>query len=202
MKPEEYWVLRGSDVIGQDVLRDGAAARQAATYQAVATWVMAYRIEDVLDVGCNVAALALFLRAAGYDGLYKGLDTNPYALRIARARGESVDDGNLRNLDFGEKAYQAVVVKDVIEHLESPEPLSEAFRVAREYVVVATYLPWTDAPAAITRHADGYYTNRYRFADVTALAARCGFDLIETQIVNEANGQPNQVTLWRRGKGL
>ena len=200
MKPEEYWIMRGENVIGTDVLDCGTGARQAATYQAIADALLECGVSDVLDVGCNVAALALFLRAAGFTGRYVGVDTNPYALRVARTHGANVETGDLRRLSFTGKAYQAAVVKDVIEHLESPEPLREAFRVARGYVIVSTYLPWTDESPVIAAHADGYYTNRYRFADITALAAQCGFSLIGTLTVSETTGAPNQMTLWARDK--
>jgi SAM-dependent methyltransferase len=199
IQPEEYWILREDDVIGTDVLNEGSEARQAATYQAIVRWIIEHGITEVLDVGCNVAALAMYLRAAGYVGQYFGLDTNPFALRIARQR-ENVALGNLRLLDCQDEAYQSVVVKDVIEHLESPEPLTEAFRAAREFVIVGTYLPWTHEPASIVRHADGYYTNRYRMGDIVELANRCGYSLSDVRQVNEASGQPNQLTLWKRAQ--
>lgn len=195
MMPEEFW--KYEDVVGTDVLREGVSARQAPTYQAIAKWIIAHGITDVLDVGCNVAALAMFLRLNGYTGFYAGIDTNPHALKVAQLR-EFVLEGNLRNLEYGEQDYPLVVVKDVVEHLESYKTLAEAFRVAREYVIVGTYLPWTDEPEKIEKHSDGYFANRYRFADVEAFANECGFELIETLAVNETTGWANQVTFWKR----
>lgn len=206
MRPEQYWIQRGADVIGLDAMRSDC--RQADTYRAIADWLIRLGDGDVLDVGCNVAALAVFLRYAGWCGRYVGVDTNPHALKIAKRRetvppddkqlSSGVQRGNIRRLKFAARQFQAVVVKDVIEHLESAEPLREAFRVARESVVVATYLPWTDGPSVIERHADGYYTNRYNADDMAALAGDCGFGLVESLVVSETTGWPNQITFWRR----
>lgn len=195
MMPEDFW--KYEDVVGTDVLRDGVNARQAPTYRAIAKWIVTNKITDVLDVGCNVAALAMFLRLEGFKGFYSGVDTNPHALKIARQR-ETVLVGNLRNLEYGEQDCQLVVVKDVVEHLESYKPLAEAFRVAREYVIVGTYLPWTDGPEKIEKHSDGYFANRYRFADVEAFANECGFELVDTWAIAETTGWGNQVTIWKR----
>jgi ubiquinone/menaquinone biosynthesis C-methylase UbiE len=200
VRPEEYWVAYGENVVGTDVLRDGSQARQAATYQAIVDWIIARGIEDVLDVGCNVAALAMFLRLSGYSGAYAGIDANPYALYIAEHSGEAVQIGNIRNLEYPDRSFQCVVVKDIIEHLESYDALVEPFRVARQYVVVGTYLPWTDGEPEITRHSDGYFANRYRSQDVIDLAAQCNFSLIQTLAVSEATGWPNQVTFWERNR--
>lgn len=196
-RPEEYWIQRGEDVIGTDVLSAGPLARQAAAYQGITDWITRLGVTEVLDVGCNVAALATFLRSAGWQGAYFGMDTNPFALDLVGER-EDVELGDLRDLPVGNRMFQAVVVKDVIEHLESPAPLSEAFRAADQYVIVGTYLPWTDEPASIVRHADGYYTNRYRFTDIRDLAAGCDFFVDDIIWPNETNGQPNLLTLWKR----
>lgn len=196
MNPEQYWRNRGPDVIGLDVLSEDSAARQAATYQAIAHWVMKTRAANVLDVGCNVAALALYLRQQGYAGSYLGVDSNAYALYMVKR--EQATLGNLRALPFKDKQFDAVVVKDVIEHLEDYTPLREAFRVASHSAIVATYLPWSTEAAVIERHPDLYFINRYRESDIGELAADCGFRLVETQIIHESNGWPNQVVRWER----
>lgn len=206
MKPEQYWISLGENVIGQDVLRDGVKARQGRTYQWIAALIMEKGIADVLDVGCNVAALAHFLHRAHFQGYYTGTDTNPHALKAAQAverlDGDHYNVGrypeDLRNLTFDDQWIECVVVKDVIEHLESYEPLAEAFRVAGKYVIVATYIPWSGQPAEIVRHPDGYYTNRYNQRDILALAERCGFTVLRDMVLAEANGTPNQIVMFRR----
>lgn len=206
MKPEQYWINRGADVIGTDVLRDGAAARQAKTYEWIVRLIIEKNVMDVLDVGCNVAALAYYLDQAGYIGFYSGIDSNPHALRFGQQHVKRYDERyvvfdapqNLRSLPIESRWYEAVVVKDVIEHLEGPELLAEAFRVAAKYVIVATYIPWTNEPAEIVRHADGYYTNRYNLNDVLALTRQWGFMANENIQVKEANGTGNQIVMFQR----
>lgn len=197
MKPEDYWLQYGDNVVGTDVLEAKDKARQAPTYQAIARWIIAHDVQDALDVGCNVAALAMFLRKHGYVQRYLGIDHNPHALIIATDY-EKVESGNLRHLAFKDKTFDCVVVKDIVEHLESYKPLREAFRVSSRYVIVGTYLPWTDEPAHIAKHPDGYYANRYRQSDVLKLAAKCGFKMIEQLGIDETSGWPNQVTYFER----
>lgn len=197
MRPEDYWINRGEDVIGLDVLADGEHARQAATYETIARLIYGNQPLLVLDIGCNVAALKDFLEQQRFLGLYVGIDTNKHALKIAQ-RKALVEVGNLRKLRFSDRQFHSVVVKDVIEHLESPEPLREAFRVSNRYVIIATYLPWHDAPSQIAQHPDGYYTNIYNRQEIIALARECGFELIETIPTKETNGTANEVTVWER----
>lgn len=196
MRPEDYWIARGEDVIGLDVLTDGESARQAATYQAIVDVVIRRQIKSVLDIGCNVTALKMFLDRYDFQGFYIGVDTNINAL--SRTGMLLAAEGDLRQLGFLNEMFQCSIVKDVIEHLESPEPLREAFRVASEYTIIATYLPWHDAPSEIVQHPDGYYTNTYNRQEIIDLARECGFELVETIATQETNGTPNEVTVWER----
>jgi len=200
VRPEDYWIGLGENVIGLDVLRDGNEARQFSTYMVIVNVILDKRFRSVMDIGCNYGVLAVFLSRSAWQGDYVGIDNNPYAIHHVLSRHESyyVGVGNLRKLSTGSKAFDCVVIKDVIEHLESIEPLREAFRVSSNYVIIATYLPWHDAPSVIQQHPDGYYTNTYNRAEVLALGRECGFECTETLRVNETNGTPNEVTLWRR----
>lgn len=206
MTPEQYWINRGEDVIGTDVLREGLGARQGKVYRAIALWIMGHHVKDVLDVGCNIAALEWFLRESGYTGEYIGIDSNAHALSLADLRIQRQAERrswllnyNLRHIRYDGESRECVVVKDVIEHLETPELLSEAFRVAAKYVIVSTYIPWTaTGEARIVRHGDGYYTNRYRLEDILHLTLAWGFRRTETAIVAETNGTPNQINIFER----
>lgn len=201
MKPEQYWIDRGEDVIGADVLRDGVNARQAATYQVIAEWIVGQGIREVFDVGCNVAALDLFLRETGYKGSYHGVDTNEYAVRRVNQLGVRAGVMSLRHLLYDDASWETVVVKDVIEHLEGPHLLAEAFRVATKYVIVATYIPWDLHGRWIERHLDGYFTNRYNVGEVLALTESWGYELLETLDLVETNGSPNAIYVFERSQG-
>ena len=199
MTPEQYWIDRGTDVIGIDVLRDGDKARQAATYKVIADLVTGhYGALYVLDVGCNFGILEMYLRRNVFSGRYLGLDSNPSAIAYGKRIGNHVRQGNLRALEQPDRNAEVVVVKDVLEHLENIQPLREAFRVAWNAVIVSVYIPWTNDPEQIVQHDDGYYTNRYCLSDVIALASECGWTLVQTIDTRETNGTPNTVYVWER----
>lgn len=200
-RPEDYWINLGENVIGLDVIGGELGnARQAPVYMAVVNLIIERAITDVLDIGCNFAPLVNFLKSGGYTGDYFGVDSNPEAIRLAMShlKDYHVTVSNLRQLHFGHRAWSCVVVKDVIEHLESADLLREAFRVSKRYAIISTYIPWHDEPTIIHQHEDGYYTNVYNRAEVVALAKDCEFVLIDEQTVAERNGMPNLVTLWER----
>lgn len=197
MTPETFWIHLRENVIGVDVLREGTEARQAATYRAIAQWLLQHSVIDILDIGCNVAALARFLAGMDYAGRYFGIDSNPYAVALARQHAYAME-GNLRQVGFQDRWFEAVVVKDVIEHLETIDPLREAFRVAARYVILAVYLPFIDTPSQIKQHEDGYYINTYNRQDVITLAGECGFILAQTVYTQESDGTPNAVYVWER----
>lgn len=197
MRPEDYWISLGENVIGLDVLTEGEHARQAATYQAIAQTITDLKITNVLDVGCNVAALYTFLMMQDYTGDYLGIDSNPYAVEAARLTAPAIE-GNLRALDFVDQAFDCVVVKDVIEHLENCEPLREAFRVARQYVILAVYLPFASDETVTIRKMEGYYINAYSWSDIRGLALACGFRWIKRSWPVETNGWQNEMVVWIR----
>lgn len=199
MRPEDYWIGLGENVIGLDVQTEQTAARQAPTYQNIAETIVGLGVNTVLDVGCNVAALYTFLLMQGYRGSYLGIDSNPHAVEVAQHYA-TARDGNLRALEYGDLTFECVVVKDVIEHLEGLDPLREAFRVAQKYVILAVYLPFTITEPIIVKKLEGYYTNAYLWADVRALAKACSFRWIKRTWPEEANGWQNEVVVWERRK--
>lgn len=199
MRPEQYWIDRGTDVIGTDVLHEWDSARQAETYKAIVDLIMAhFAAESVLDAGCNFGVLQMWLRRAAYMWDYVGVDSNPHAVAYGRALHNDVKSGNLYVLDFPDRSIDVVVVKDVIEHLKDFTALGEALRVARRGVIVATYLPWVDGPGKIRKQPEGYYTNVYSKVMVKAFALGCGWTLTETIDTRETNGTPNAVYVWER----
>lgn len=173
MTPEDYWISRGADLIGMDVLRDGFKARQADTYEAIAQQIPSDEI--VMDVGCNVGALIHFLEFLGNKGGYFGFDTNPNAIRYLEEQGVSCDIGSIRNLDTESKSYHNVVVKDVLEHLESFQLCAEAFRIATERVILSFFMPPIPAPEIIRQTDQGYYHNRYNEREIIAFANAKGW---------------------------
>lgn len=195
MNPEQYWINLGAEVIGLDVLQDGEDTRQADTYRMIARLVVDSKIRTVLDVGANYGVMEDWLRRAGYEGLYTGIESNFNAVTKAMDLGHPVAIGNIRDVL---PSCDVIVVKDVIEHLEDYQPLRNVFRAAKELVILAVYLPFHDDPDVIQRNPDGYYTNTYNRQGVIDLAQTCGFELVETITAHESNGTANAIYVWGR----
>ena len=198
MRPEDYWINLGENVIGQDVLADGDKARQAATYQAIAKLIFELEAySSVLDIGCNYGILEIQLLSLAWRGYYRGIDTNPYAIQLGESLGNHVMVGDLHDLST-QILFDIVIIKDVIEHLENIEPLKKAFRVAHQYLILSLYLPLHDAPTQIVHNPAGYYTNTYNRQDVMRLAKECGFILVRNFRTKETNGTDNEIIVWGR----
>src|SRR5437763_5142433 len=80
---------------------------------------------DLLDIGCGSGWLA------DHFPRYTGIDGSPDAVEIALNRGRNVIKGDVDEpLPFGDGAFDAVVIKDVLEHVADPVALvREARRV-------------------------------------------------------------------------
>ena len=81
----------------------------------------------LLDVGCGTGWLADQFPA------YTGIDGSPEAVARARGLGRNVIEGNVDEpLPFEQETFDAVVMKDVLEHVADPVALvREARRVLR-----------------------------------------------------------------------
>jgi SAM-dependent methyltransferase len=81
----------------------------------------------LLDIGCGTAWLAEFFAD------YTGIDGSPDAVERATALGRNVRLGDVDEpLPFGEGEFDAIVMKDLLEHVADPVALvGEAHRVLR-----------------------------------------------------------------------
>jgi 2-polyprenyl-3-methyl-5-hydroxy-6-metoxy-1,4-benzoquinol methylase len=82
----------------------------------------------LLDVGCATGELMLAAKMKGWE-VY-GVETSPIAAsRAAELTGGQVHTGTLFTADFQDGYFDAVVLSDVIEHLQEPRAYVE--RIAR-----------------------------------------------------------------------
>jgi SAM-dependent methyltransferase len=81
----------------------------------------------ILDIGCGTAWLAEEFSS------YTGIDGSPEAVKIATELGRNVIEGDVDEpLPFDDNTFDAVVMKDVLEHVADPVALvREARRVLR-----------------------------------------------------------------------
>ena len=117
----------------------------------------------VLDVACGAGLVALPLADAGYR--VDGVDLAEGALEVARRRvpNATFRVGDALALDVDDASYDAVLLLDVLEHVEEPgRAIAEAARVVRPGGVVVfntfnkTPLSWLVAVhgfKAVTREA-------------------------------------------------
>ena len=87
----------------------------------IKNWV---KEKKLLDVGAGDGVITYKLRATG-------IDNELSAVFIAKALNVNVEYGDAYNLPFPDNSFDAVLMIDVIEHLDSPEiALREAKRVS------------------------------------------------------------------------
>jgi len=93
--------------------------------------------KTILDVGCEYGAYSEPLNKAG---LYcVGIDLSVNYLKEAKLVGVDVVVMDAGHLGFCDKAFDTVLMRDVIEHLEKPEQaVNEAARVSRQNLLVTT----------------------------------------------------------------
>lgn len=94
---------------------------------------------SILDVGCGTGDLGRYRPSA--DVAVHGVDIDPRAVDVARAYEEAVCvDLEASPLPYDNEAFDAVLARDVLEHLQDPARLvREIFRVLRpQGVLVAS----------------------------------------------------------------
>jgi 2-polyprenyl-3-methyl-5-hydroxy-6-metoxy-1,4-benzoquinol methylase len=92
---------------------------------------------EILDLGCAVGNYSRRLASLGYK--VKGADINHEYIRIARERGVDAYVIEGGRLPFEDKAFDSVLLFEVLEHLPDPDSvLREAKRVARKNVILTT----------------------------------------------------------------
>lgn len=96
-----------------------------------------------LDVGCGKGDAMRLLASVGWQT--EGVEFDPDAVAIARARGLNVHQGELDGQRFAEGTFDAVQLSHVIEHL--PDPLAtirECHRILRKGGTLVMFTPNAD----------------------------------------------------------
>jgi SAM-dependent methyltransferase len=86
----------------------------------------------VLDVGCGTGKVAALLKNE-HGAQVTGVDPSPEMLSVARRHHPALDlhSGCAEALPFRDESYERVVLHMVIQHVDRPRSLAEAFRVLR-----------------------------------------------------------------------
>jgi 2-polyprenyl-3-methyl-5-hydroxy-6-metoxy-1,4-benzoquinol methylase len=75
----------------------------------------------LLEIGCGAGDQLLTLKKAGWTVF--GVDFDPDAVDTAKSRGLTVSLGDVRDMDFADQSFDAIVMGHVIEHVYDPVDL-------------------------------------------------------------------------------
>lgn len=163
----------------------------------------------ILDVACGAGLVSLPLAQAGYH--VTGIDLAPGAIEEARRRTPEAADarfevGDAYALDAEDDSYDAVLLLDMLEHVERPgDAIAEAARVVRPGGVVLfhtfnkTPLAWALAIHGFKVVAPGgpKHIHVYRLfippRDLRTMHTQSGLDVAELRGVHPV---PNRA-FWR-----
>src|SRR5574339_208916 len=93
---------------------------------------------DVLDAGASSGYYGQVLKAAGYDWSYTAMDYSPYFQYFAKSVYPYIrfDIGDILDMPYADKTFKIVVLSLINLHPDDwGQAISEAFRVARKYVI-------------------------------------------------------------------
>lgn len=131
-------------------------------------------VEKVLDLGCGIGDLGRWKPEASIE-VY-GLDIDQRAVKQAKEYEKAqVYDLESGNLPFDDEYFDAVLAKDILEHLRKPwELLSEIYRVLKVDKIV-----YASVPMARPKVVWGDYTHVRGFtrAALTTMFKNQGFEI-------------------------
>ena len=127
----------------------GHRVEQSPTYLGALR--LGYCLEDlkrvqrkVLEVGCGAGGMAKAIKAYRQDLQVYGCDISEHAIQVARQTASEVDFelGNAYDLPYEDNSFQAVVMFDVLEHLDDPlQAISEIRRVLQDDGLFHLFVP-------------------------------------------------------------
>lgn len=138
--------IEGRGSLGVEA-RDLAALRLERCLEAISG-----QSGRVLEIGCGAGRHCRALRKYRPDLSVFGCDISETALREARAEGGGVayDRGDATNLPYPNDYFDAVVLFDVLEHVDDVrKAVSEIYRILRDGGVFHGFIPCEGNPGTI-----------------------------------------------------
>ncbi|MDE3047127.1 MAG: class I SAM-dependent methyltransferase [Verrucomicrobiota bacterium] len=148
-------------------------ARSRWILQRLSRFIASHKNHRVLDVGCGTGHLVQQLVNSGYRAVGIDLQTEGWlqkpSLHLLRASAAA--------LPFPDGQFDAVILADVLEHMEERRPLQEAFRVLAPGGVLLIAVPafpklWSQ------RDTDAGHLRRYLPKDLRILAHGLGGEMV------------------------
>lgn len=132
----------------------------------------------IVDVGCSTAFLGGWLKAHHPDAVYLGIDINPAAVRLARAKGLNVREGNALRLDVPDQYADIVISEGVIHHTPAPwQAFRELIRITRRGGLISLYVYHRYHPYMLLYRASVLVRMLYRTAWGKIIVRRIIFPL-------------------------
>ncbi|MEV0444313.1 methyltransferase domain-containing protein [Streptomyces spectabilis] len=118
-----------------------------------------------LELGAGAGSMARWLAERASHGSVLAIDTDPRHLDVSRAPNLSVRRADIADEEFGDAAYDLILARAVLEHLEQPqEVLGRAVRwlAPRGWLVVQDfyYLPSEHAASPVSKALVAGYVRR------------------------------------------
>jgi len=143
----------------------------------VANWV---KEDNILDVGAGDGLLTHLLIQKGKTVI--GIDDNEIAVKLANEKGVPVGIMSAYKIDFPEEVFDAVLLADVIEHLEYP---SEAIWEVRKVLKPEGIFYITTPPKKEGGLHDKYHFREYSPEELVRFMKSLKFELVEpTEVKN------------------
>lgn len=147
----------------------------------------------VLDIGCGVGALDLYLASKGYEVL--GIDISKHAVESARDSAEAMGFKNAKfeKYDFPSETpkgkFDFIIFTEVIEHIkEDRKALSQINKLLNKYGILLLSTPSIQAPLHRIGYAKEFdkrvgHLRRYDLENLYKMIEANGFKILETRKV-------------------
>lgn len=104
--------------------------RRAGDYRVIKRLLTGRPKIRLLDIGCSTGTAVEIFRGLGIDA--EGIDPSPPAVEVGRARGLTLYEGYLEDLQFSDDSFDVLTMYEVIEHLPDPvSMLKECHRILK-----------------------------------------------------------------------
>lgn len=117
----------------------GEIFKAGLTYDVLQHYDLSHK--NIIDIGCSTSFLGEFMKKNHPDYHYLGIDINPRAVEMARAKGLDVREGNNLFLDLPDNYSDLTVSEGVIHHTPDPfKCFSELIRVTKKGGLISLYV--------------------------------------------------------------
>lgn len=114
----------------------------------------------VLEVGCGAGGMIKAIKHYRPDLDVLGIDISKKAIAEAKRNSQGVEffQGNAYGLPFKDNSFEAVVIFDLLEHLDDPlKSLGEVRRVLKPRGILSAFIPIEGATLSIPRLVEKFF---------------------------------------------